>query len=448
MSKNPGTETDEDGVGGEFGPPRMFPEACEGRGSPAREPEHTYDLFGPQVEPTGGLWLQSPRPLPHVVELEDIRALTEDESSEFYIPPYPKDDEVLKWEIGELKWLARQRDEPRAIRGNYSNGTPFPESMPTEFRDDARLRLSDFIQLRPPAFGSIFNITRPQPDVANVNQQHLLRQRNLDYIADTDRPVVRTGRELARMFQDETPGLVHRHALNYLLYKRTELSPVRHARVWMALDITIYTALAAAWWYKWSAPRTHSLRQRPYEYDRNNNFRVLFDDFVDDQGVFNKCAREAFCPSPGTPRHPAYPSGHSTYSAAASELLAHFFPNEREQLELLANNIGTARLWGGVHWRSDHIAGRRLGRAVASLVIKQLEGDNIPPPPPPQVERGEAPPPQPVLNAVSDGSGAKGTMGKDLRDSPPQGAAHDGLRTQRSTEFPECGPDQTPRQST
>jgi hypothetical protein len=82
--------------------------------------------------------------------------------------------------------------------------------------------------------------------------------------------------------------------------------------------------------------------------------------------------------TPGTPRHPAYPSGHSTYSAAASEILAYFFPQHRNQLERLADNIGVARLWAGVHWRSDHTFGQRLGRFVARLIIQQLELTPVP----------------------------------------------------------------------
>jgi membrane-associated phospholipid phosphatase len=52
-------------------------------------------------------------------------------------------------------------------------------------------------------------------------------------------------------------------------------------------------------------------------------------------------------PTPGTPRHPAYPSGHSTYSAAAAFTLIAFFPQYAEDLLRLADNTGVARLWAG-----------------------------------------------------------------------------------------------------
>jgi hypothetical protein len=77
-------------------------------------------------------------------------------------------------------------------------------------------------------------------------------------------------------------------------------------------------------------------------------------------------------PTPGTPRHPAYPSGHSTYSAAAAFTLIAFFPQYAEDLLRLADNTGVARLWAGVHWRSDHTFGQLVGRAMAELIINQL----------------------------------------------------------------------------
>jgi hypothetical protein len=76
--------------------------------------------------------------------------------------------------------------------------------------------------------------------------------------------------------------------------------------------------------------------------------------------------------TPGTPRHPAYPSGHSTYSAAAAFTLIAFFPQYAEDLLRLADNTGVARLWAGVHWRTDHTFGQLVGRAVAELIVNQL----------------------------------------------------------------------------
>jgi hypothetical protein len=220
------------------------------------------------------------------------------------------------------------------------------------------------------------------------------RIRNVFEQCEHQTSMVEHGEGLARLFQDETPGLLHRHALNCLLFNRRDVSPPRQARIWAALDITIYSALLAAWRFKWAETKTRYV-ERPIEYETRvtggkPRFQVLYDRRVQPDGTGSE--PRTLCPkpatpdpndssvlSPGTPRHPAYPSGHSTYSAAASEILAYFFPKQRAELEKLADNIGLARLWAGVHWRQDHRGGQMLGRAVAKRVIDQLLRDPVRP---------------------------------------------------------------------
>lgn len=349
---------------------------CPPDTAPGNNPQDPYNLFGPQVEPEAGFWLTDPKGilLPRVPTINEIQAYIT-ANPQFRVDPYPRDRAVLDAEIDELADLASKRNDPSAIASTNPQRPRKP--------------LSDFIQLRPPPFGTVFNICatnnacgiapgppycdRPQPPIRNINRQELHRANPILP------PVVKTGRELARMFEIETPGLIHRHALNLLFYNRPDISPPRQARIWMALDVTIYAALCAAWWYKWAADPSISYRQRPYEYDRGRRFRVLFDNVVGDCGRFDRAPRTCPCPSPGTPRHPAYPSGHSTYSAAASTILKYFFPYEEEHLDRLSDNIGIARLWAGVHWRTDHDAGVKIGTAVANVVINQLRQDCIMP---------------------------------------------------------------------
>ena len=429
--------------GGDLEPLNDFDSPCPDDPSPANDPNRIYSLPGNQIEPEAGYWTIGPRPLPRGVPVAEVLPLTSAQGGPYYVPPYPRDRAILDWEIAELAYLQQRRDSAGSVGGssesdpgNYPRPPAallalfgYPDTPQGREAFTRRELISDFIQLDKPPFGAIFNIgTRPQIRIENINQQHLLREE----VRNGARPeVVRTGRQLARMFEEETPGLLHRHALNYLLYKRREISPPRQARIWMALDVAIYSALAAAWYFKWAASRqTHSYRQRPYEYDQNRNFRVLYDNAVGDKGVGNKCPRPGPCPSPGTPRHPAYPSGHSTYSAAASEILAYFFPDERAQFEMLANNIGTARLWAGVHWRSDHIAGQRVGRAVARRVMEQLQGDCVPRfnEPVPNADPN-LPPPQDVLEREATRRRNQG------RCDPDQ----DRLPAQRRDPFDDCG---------
>jgi len=99
---------------------------------------------------------------------------------------------------------------------------------------------------------------------------------------------------------------------------------------------------------------------------------VLFNREVNCTGSGDGPRRMLPDPSPGTPRHPSYPSGHSTYSAAASEVLSYFFPDSTREFRKLADNAGLARLWAGIHYRSDHVYGGLLGRCVAQIIIDQL----------------------------------------------------------------------------
>ena len=147
--------------------------------------------------------------------------------------------------------------------------------------------------------------------------------------------------------------------------------------------------------------------------------------------------------SPGTPRHPAYPSGHSTTYAAGGELLAAFFPDLRAEFEQLADNAGVARLWAGIHYRSDHLWGMELGRCVAQHVIVQLRRNCICPPDP-------CNPPDPCQHPPSYAEVKKAAAGHrdccrehaDLEPfHPPDGAYPGQLPQLDPAEQPEVGLD-------
>lgn len=348
---------------------------------PQAAPE--YNLRGPQVEPAASYWLLCPAPC--TPSIQQITERTDDEKNPCYFPPYP-DDKVTRQEIDELKELACRRDDPEAL-------------FSTE-RGRERKGLSMFLRLRQQPLGAVVNSLR-RNDSLLVDGGPETRRSAIDVCAqpradgatacatgcvDDFFPVIRTGRELARYFESETPGLAHRLALNYLL-RDANYSPPYQALIWAALDVAIYTALAAAWYYKWLADanchprpcppfskhrRKHtSRRPRPYEVDYEVD--VLYNRPVNCTASGDGARRFLPDPSPGTPRHPSYPSGHSTHSAAASEVLSYFFPDYTGEFTKLADNAGMARLWAGIHYRSDHIQGMKLGRCVARLIIEQIE---------------------------------------------------------------------------
>jgi hypothetical protein len=338
----------------------------------------TYKLPGPQIEPEASFWTIGKCKVPCVIDICRLTRVTDDPNpnNPCFFPPFPTDPAVVRDEIEELVELASLRDDPDALVSTK----PCRE----------RREISPFLQYRPQPLSAAYNLDRdpaaqvflrggaPEPNLVEI-------YRGEEY--DARYPVIRTGRELARWFENNTPGLAHRHALNYLL-RDTDWSPPRQAWVWAALDITIYSALLAAWYYKWfagikdeacrqscyepfTARQDVSYRPRPFELD--SRVGVLYNREISRFGDGDGPRRPTPNPSPGTPRHPSYPSGHSTYGAAASELLSWFFPDYREELNRLADNTGMARLWAGIHYRSDHIQGMKLGRCVACMIIEDLK---------------------------------------------------------------------------
>ena len=72
----------------------------------------------------------------------------------------------------------------------------------------------------------------------------------------------------------------------------------------------------------------------------------------------------------GKPNHPSYPSGHSCVSAAATTVLGHFFPRERQDLQDQLEQAGLSRMYGGIHYRFDIDAGQQLGKSVGRYAIR------------------------------------------------------------------------------
>lgn len=85
-----------------------------------------------------------------------------------------------------------------------------------------------------------------------------------------------------------------------------------------------------------------------------------------------------------TPPFPTYSSGHSTFSGAASEILADFFgrdefvftfdgvggPRSFSSFSEAAAEAGRSRIYGGIHFEFDNQAGLAAGRAIARYVAQ------------------------------------------------------------------------------
>lgn len=71
----------------------------------------------------------------------------------------------------------------------------------------------------------------------------------------------------------------------------------------------------------------------------------------------------------GLPPHPSYPSAHSCVSGAASGVMIAAFPEDRDRLEAVAQEASLSRLYAGIHYRFDMVAGLALGRQAAGKAM-------------------------------------------------------------------------------
>ena len=100
----------------------------------------------------------------------------------------------------------------------------------------------------------------------------------------------------------------------------------------------------------------------------------------------------------GAPLHPSYPSGHAAIAGACAVVLktcfdgsmllpgcvepspdgvklvpcTNYFPTINSEIDKLAFNVAMGRDWAGIHYRSDSLAGLRLGEAVGISVLQDL----------------------------------------------------------------------------
>lgn len=140
--------------------------------------------------------------------------------------------------------------------------------------------------------------------------------------------------------------LFNEEASRSILEANLENDPVLAARAYALANIAGHDSVAACWDAKYTYWAI-----RPFQLD------------------------PTFTPVFTTPNHPGYPSAHSCISYAVAGVLAHLFPVNAERLFKFAEEASESRLWGGIHFRSDIVAGTALGNAVAEAVITRTAMD-------------------------------------------------------------------------
>jgi membrane-associated phospholipid phosphatase len=72
----------------------------------------------------------------------------------------------------------------------------------------------------------------------------------------------------------------------------------------------------------------------------------------------------------GLPNFPSYTSGHSTFSAAAADVLSYIFPSGASTFDALKEEAAISRLYGGIHYRSDIEVGKVVGRRIGDYTVR------------------------------------------------------------------------------
>lgn len=75
------------------------------------------------------------------------------------------------------------------------------------------------------------------------------------------------------------------------------------------------------------------------------------------------------------PNFPSYDSGHSVFSSAAADVLSYIFPGGAADFNAQMQEAAMSRLYGGIHYRSDIVAGMAQGKKIGDFMINFAKTD-------------------------------------------------------------------------
>jgi membrane-associated phospholipid phosphatase len=153
--------------------------------------------------------------------------------------------------------------------------------------------------------------------------------------------------------------------------QQRHLSLLENARLFALLGLTVADAAVVSWdskyYYKLWRPITGIQH-------------------ADVDGNPDTVADPAWQPLLATPPFPSYTSGHSTFSGGAARILDLYLGTDAVPFSTLSDGLsgvqrsftslsqaaaeaGQSRIYGGIHWQYDNVAGLASGRALAEAVF-------------------------------------------------------------------------------
>ncbi len=223
---------------------------------------------------------------------------------------------------GEVAWVSQEAPARPPMLPNFGKVQPWTYT--------AAALLADMPPLAPSVSSPQF-----QQDLAEVRStvQHLTRDQQAIALKWNDGAGTYT-----------PPGHWNDIAAEYV--RDARMSEVRAARAFALLNMAMHDAAVACWGAKYA-----SFNPRPVQMDPSIKTVI------------------------GLPNFPSYPSGHSTFSSAAAQVLTYLFPQGGASFSANAAEAGISRLYGGIHYRSDIVAGGAHGSRVGAHVVAYAQGD-------------------------------------------------------------------------
>jgi hypothetical protein len=191
-------------------------------------------------------------------------------------------------------------------------------------------------------------------------------------VNSTERPQDRS--DVARFYAASSPTFIFNLAARQVAEAK-EQSLSENARALALLNMATSDSLVASFSTKY-----HYNFWRP-----ENAIR-----FLDDYGNPKTPPDPTYVPFITTPCFPSYPSNHASGSNGAAEILRRVYGEGGHTIKVtnpfspaianlefdystfneMCDDVDDARVFGGIHYRFDQVAGNRLGREIATYVYK------------------------------------------------------------------------------
>ncbi len=174
--------------------------------------------------------------------------------------------------------------------------------------------------------------------------------------------------EVARLWI--TPGVPTWNPVARQLSAARALTLEQNARLFALLAIATADAIVACWDTKYTF----------------HGWRPV--NAIREGGVPGRTPQPGWEPAVPTPPFPGYVSGHACFSGAAQVVLESQFGKGEipevtvstatapgvirryARISSIVEEISNARVWGGIHWRTDQDKGEELGRKVGQFVVE------------------------------------------------------------------------------